>query len=236
MRRSEPLAPAGFVARTAGPCLSTHTACSSSLVATHLAHNGLLGHEAAAAASCGIFMVLLPGTMSGISQLQVGGRQAAASDLTAATQALLTPGGCRQLCAALPQALSPVGRCKTFEASGDGYGRGEGCAVALMQRSGGAGGDAPAVALVHSTVVNQDGRSSSLTAPNGPSQTALVATALQNLGARAALPSGLHVPAPCGASKEPQTPVPPAAQVLAPGRSAWWRCTARAPPWEIPSR
>ena len=54
------------------PC-STHTACSSSLVATHLAHTGLLYGEAHAAASCGIFMVLLPGTMSGISQLQVGG-------------------------------------------------------------------------------------------------------------------------------------------------------------------
>lgn len=53
------------------PC-STHTACSSSLVATHLAHTGLLNGEACAAASCGIFMVLLPGTMSGISQLQVG--------------------------------------------------------------------------------------------------------------------------------------------------------------------
>ena len=32
------------------------------------------------------------------------------------------------------QALSPVGRCKTFDSSGDGYGRGEGCAVAVLQR------------------------------------------------------------------------------------------------------
>ena len=130
---------------------STHTACSSSLVATHLAHSGLLNGEASAAAAAGIFMVLLPGTMSGISQLQ---------------------------------ALSPVGRCKTFEASGDGYGRGEGCAVAVLQP---AGGGEEALAFVHSTVVNQDGRSSSLTAPNGPSQTALVATALQNIGGWAPL-------------------------------------------------
>ena len=43
-------------------------------MATHLAHTGLLNGEAHAAASCGIFMVLLPGTMSGISQLQVSGR------------------------------------------------------------------------------------------------------------------------------------------------------------------
>ena len=72
-----------------------------------------------------------------------------------------------------------MGRCKTFEASGDGYGRGEGCAVAILQPA--TGGD-EALAVVHSTVVNQDGRSSSLTAPNGPSQTALVTTALQNIG------------------------------------------------------
>ena len=32
----------------------------------------------------------------------------------------------------LLQALSPVGRCKTFDASGDGYGRGEGFTVALL--------------------------------------------------------------------------------------------------------
>ena len=83
---------------------------------------------------------------------------------------------CRLSC---PQALSPVGRCKTFEASGDGYGRGEGCVVAILQPA--AGGD-EALAVLHSTVVNQDGRSSSLTAPNGPSQTALVTTALQNIG------------------------------------------------------
>ena len=31
------------------------------------------------------------------------------------------------------QALSPVGRCKTFDASGDGYGRGEGFAIAMLR-------------------------------------------------------------------------------------------------------
>lgn len=84
------------------------------------------------------------------------------------------------------QALSPVGRCKTFDASGDGYGRGEGCAVAVLARNscdGGAEVNAPPLALVRSTTVNQDGRSSSLTAPNGPSQTALVAAALSRIGA-----------------------------------------------------
>ena len=79
------------------------------------------------------------------------------------------------------QALSPVGRCKTFDVTGDGYGRGEGCAVAVLQH---ADDQAAALAFVHSIVVNQDGRSSSLTAPNGPSQTALVASALTRIGER----------------------------------------------------
>lgn len=128
------------------PC-STHTACSSSLVATHLAHTGLLNREAAAAAACGVFMVLLPGTMSGISQLQ---------------------------------ALSPVGRCKSLDASADGYGRGEGCVAAVLQPASAATDGA--LALVRATVVNQAGRGSGLTAPNGPSQSALVSAALAAAG------------------------------------------------------
>ena len=43
---------------------------------------------------------------------------------------MLEPATTARVC--LLQALSPVGRCKTFEASGDGYGRGEGFTVALL--------------------------------------------------------------------------------------------------------
>ena len=144
------MAPAALLA--AGPCISTHTACSSSLVATHLAHTGLLNREASAAVACGVFMVLLPGTMSGISQLQ---------------------------------ALSPAGRCKSLDASADGYGRGEGCVAAVLQPALEADA-AGALALVRATLVNQAGRGSSLTAPNGPSQTALVASALAAAGVSSA--------------------------------------------------
>jgi len=81
----------------------------------------------------------------------------------------------------MAQALSPVGRCKTFDASGDGYGRGEGCAVTVLKHA--APGQLPAIAVLRATATNQDGRSSSLTAPNGPSQTALIASALHSAGA-----------------------------------------------------
>ena len=64
-----------------------------------------------------------------------------------------------------------MGRCKSFEASADGYGRGEGFNAVVMQAPG-LGGRAvtESLALIQGSAVNQDGRSSSLTAPNGPAQ------------------------------------------------------------------
>lgn len=55
--------------------------------------------------------------------------------------------------------------------SGDGYGRGEGFAALVLQRTvlG-----TEAVVVLRASAVNQDGRSSGLTAPNGPSQAALI--------------------------------------------------------------
>jgi len=79
------------------------------------------------------------------------------------------------------QALSPVGRCKTFDATADGYGRGEGCIVTVLQK--GTRDRVPALAMLAGSAINQDGRSSSLTAPNGPSQTALVRSVLSHAGA-----------------------------------------------------
>ena len=75
---------------------------------------------------------------------------------------------------------STLGRCKTLDASADGYVRGEACLAAYLQRCGGdvqEDGTAPSV-LLCSGATNQDGRSSALTAPNGPAQQAVILAAL----------------------------------------------------------
>lgn len=74
------------------------------------------------------------------------------------------------------QALSAEGRCKSFDSSADGYGRGDGFAVVVLGRTHVA---TSALAILQGTAVNQDGQSSGLTAPNGPAQTRLVLNALK---------------------------------------------------------
>ena len=77
------------------------------------------------------------------------------------------------------RALSPDGRCKAFDATADGYGRGEGCGVVVLKRLADARCDGDRVwALVRGSAVNQDGRSAGLTVPNGPAQYDLIRQAL----------------------------------------------------------
>ena len=77
--------------------------------------------------------------------------------------------------------LSAEGRCKTFDASADGYVRGEGCGVVVLKRLSDAVRDKDSIlALIRGSAVNQDGLSNSLTAPNGLAQQALIRQALAN--------------------------------------------------------
>ncbi|ODS52934.1 MAG: hypothetical protein ABS36_15900 [Acidobacteria bacterium SCN 69-37] len=75
--------------------------------------------------------------------------------------------------------MAPDGRCKTFDASADGFGRGEGCGVVVLKRLADAVADGDRVlGVIRGSAVNQDGHSTVLAAPHGPAQEALIREAL----------------------------------------------------------
>ncbi len=79
------------------------------------------------------------------------------------------------------KALAPDGKCKTFDASADGYSRGEGCGIVVLKRLSDALADGDNIlAVIRGTAVNHDGPSSGLTVPNQQAQEELIRQALRN--------------------------------------------------------
>ena len=77
--------------------------------------------------------------------------------------------------------MAADGRCKTFDASADGFVRGEGGGVVVLKRLSDALADGDRVlGLIRGSAVNQDGRTSVLTAPSGVAQAAVIRQALEN--------------------------------------------------------
>ncbi|MDB6055016.1 MAG: hypothetical protein JWN25_2539, partial [Verrucomicrobiales bacterium] len=79
--------------------------------------------------------------------------------------------------------LAPDGKCKTFDASANGYGRGEGCGAVILKRlSDAEAGNDRILAVIRGSAMNQDGQSGGLTVPNGPAQAELIRRCLLDAG------------------------------------------------------
>ncbi|MGH3558261.1 MAG: beta-ketoacyl synthase N-terminal-like domain-containing protein, partial [Mycobacterium sp.] len=79
--------------------------------------------------------------------------------------------------------LAADGRCKTFDASADGYVRGEGAGIVVLKPLGRALADNdPIYAVIRGTATNQDGRTNGLMAPSRQSQEEVLADAYRRAG------------------------------------------------------
>ena len=101
--------------------------------------------------------------------------------LAAGVNLMLSPESTMAGCRA--RMLAPDARCKTFDASANGFTRAEGCGVLVLKKlsEAQAQGD-DILAVIRGTAVNQDGPSSGLTVPNGLAQQAVIRQALQGAG------------------------------------------------------
>ena len=79
--------------------------------------------------------------------------------------------------------LSPDGQCKAFDASANGYVRGEGCGVVILKRLRDAEADGDRIwALIRGAAVNHGGASAGLTVPNTPALVKVIEATLSQVG------------------------------------------------------
>ncbi|MDP1575029.1 MAG: beta-ketoacyl synthase N-terminal-like domain-containing protein [Coxiellaceae bacterium] len=79
--------------------------------------------------------------------------------------------------------LSPDGRCKSFDATANGYVRSEGCGLLLLKNYDDAVRDGDNIlSVIIGSAINQDGASNGITAPSGKAQARCYELALENAG------------------------------------------------------
>ncbi|MCY4582828.1 MAG: SDR family NAD(P)-dependent oxidoreductase, partial [Chloroflexi bacterium] len=79
--------------------------------------------------------------------------------------------------------LSSLGECRTFDATADGYVRGEGCGIVVLKRLSDAEAEGDRIwGVIRGSAVNQNGASMGLTVPKGPAQERVIEDALALAG------------------------------------------------------
>ncbi|MDE2806451.1 MAG: SDR family NAD(P)-dependent oxidoreductase [Gemmatimonadota bacterium] len=137
---------------------------------------GLTGPAKAVDAACASAMVAIH---DAVADLQQGKADVA---IAGGVQAILN-GRIYEL-RADAMMLSPDGQCKTFDASADGYVRGEGCGVVILKRLSDAEVDGDRIwAVIRSAVMNHGGTGIGLTVPNTPALEQVMTDALAQAGA-----------------------------------------------------
>jgi malonyl CoA-acyl carrier protein transacylase len=163
-----------MLAETTEIDIYTATGNSLNVAAGRLSYSlGLMGPSMAIDTACSSSLVAVH---QACQSLRVGECTMA---LAGGVNAILSP----QVAIAISKlrALAADGRCKTFDAAADGYGRAEGCGIVVLKRLSDAIADRDNIlALIRGSAVNQDGRSSGLTVPNGLAQQSVVHSALVN--------------------------------------------------------
>ena len=136
---------------------------------------GLMGPAKAVDAACASAMVAVD---DAVADLQQGKADVA---IAGGVQAILN-GRIYEL-RAEAMMLSPDGQCKTFDASANGYVRGEGCGVVVLKRLSEAEADGDHIwAVIRGSAVNNGGTSVGLTVPHTPALVQVMETALSDAG------------------------------------------------------
>ena len=139
---------------------------------------GLMGPAKAVDAACASSLVSVH---DAVSDLQYGKADLA---IAAGVQAILN-GRIYEL-RADSMMLSPDGQCKTFDASANGYVRGEGCGVVVLKRLSEAEADGDRIwAVIRGSAVNHGGASTGLTVPHTPALEQVIEAALSQAGVAA---------------------------------------------------
>jgi len=140
---------------TTGPATTIDTACSAGLTAVCLTHAWMRPRS--------------------FDSLNASTRTQIKRGLAMSANGIFDPFATIAMCGS--SMMTHMGRCFTFDQSGDGFVRAEGQAALYIKQS--AREDFSRLNMLCGTCMNQDGRSASMTAPHGPSQQECIRASLK---------------------------------------------------------